>query len=311
MAKILVIEDEADIQHILEFNLQQGGHKVTLAGRADEGLRLAREKKPDLVLLDLMLPDMSGTEVCRQIKSDPQLKGTQVIILTAKGEEIDRVVGFELGADDYVVKPFSVRELSSASRPSCAGGRRARAERIRSVACSRSIAGPTAVGPTTQELELTALEFKLLVTLFDRKNRVQSRAALLNDVWGIEADITTRTVDTHVKRLREKLGTGGRLHRDRARRRVPLRRESPDGRQGDHGWARATRQGFSAFRSRSLALVGTGARRQAGSRTGVRFAVVVARVRAASRRSSSERFGACVDGRASAPHGRREAHPRG
>jgi two-component system phosphate regulon response regulator PhoB len=111
MAKILVIEDEADIQHILEFNLQQGGHKVTLAGRADEGLRLAREKKPDLVLLDLMLPDMSGTEVCRQIKSDPQLKGTQVIILTAKGEEIDRVVGFELGADDYVVKPFSVREL--------------------------------------------------------------------------------------------------------------------------------------------------------------------------------------------------------
>jgi two-component system phosphate regulon response regulator PhoB len=210
MAKILVIEDEADIQQILEFNLQQGGHKVTLAGRADEGLRLAREKKPDLVLLDLMLPDMSGTEVCRQIKSDPQLKGTQVIILTAKGEEIDRVVGFELGADDYVVKPFSVRELLLRIQAIL---RRGTSETEPSDQVEfgklKIDRGAHRVWSEGQELELTALEFKLLVTLFERKNRVQSRSTLLNDVWGIEADITTRTVDTHVKRLREKLGTSG------------------------------------------------------------------------------------------------------
>ncbi len=210
MAKILVIEDEADIQQVLEYNLRDKGHKVVVAGRGDDGLRAAREKKPDLVLLDLMLPDMSGTEVCRQIKADPSLRGTQVVILTAKGEEIDRVVGFELGADDYVVKPFSVRELLL---------------RIQAI-LRRGSPEPTAdaeivfgtlkidrdahrVWSAGEELELTALEFKLLVTLYDRKNRVQSRATLLSDVWGIEADITTRTVDTHVKRLREKLCVSG------------------------------------------------------------------------------------------------------
>ncbi|HQY60044.1 MAG: response regulator transcription factor [Myxococcales bacterium] len=210
MAKILVIEDEADIQQVLEYNLRDRGHKVVVASRGDDGLRAVREKKPDLVLLDLMLPDMSGTEVCRQIKADPALRGTQVVILTAKGEEIDRVVGFELGADDYVVKPFSVRELLL---------------RIQAI-LRRGTLEPTAgaeivfgtlkidrdahrVWSAGDELELTALEFKLLVTLYDRKNRVQSRATLLSDVWGIEADITTRTVDTHVKRLREKLGASG------------------------------------------------------------------------------------------------------
>src|SRR6202142_2202502 len=111
MARILVIEDEKDIQDVLDYNLRQAGHKVNLAGTGQDGLRLAREKRPDLVLLDLMLPDMSGTDVCKALKLDPNLRDTQVVILTAKGEEIDRVVGFELGADDYVVKPFSVREL--------------------------------------------------------------------------------------------------------------------------------------------------------------------------------------------------------
>src|SRR5262245_22647169 len=111
MARILVVEDEADIQQILDYNLRENGHKVYLAGRGEEGLRIAREKKPDLVLLDLMLADLPGTEVGRQRKSDALTRGVQVVMLTAKGEEIDRVVGFELGADDYVVKPFSVREL--------------------------------------------------------------------------------------------------------------------------------------------------------------------------------------------------------
>jgi two-component system phosphate regulon response regulator PhoB len=210
MAKILVIEDEADIQQILDYNLREKGHKVTLAGRGEEGLRLVREKKPDLVLLDLMLPDMSGTEVCRQIKSDPALKATQVIILTAKGEEIDRVVGFELGADDYVVKPFSVRELSLRIQAILRrGAPEPEAAEAVSFGKLKIDRGAHRVWSGTEELELTALEFKLLVTLFERKNRVQSRSTLLNDVWGIEADITTRTVDTHVKRLREKLGESG------------------------------------------------------------------------------------------------------
>ena len=157
-----------------------------------------------------MLPDMSGTEVCRQIKSDPQLKTTQVIILTAKGEEIDRVVGFELGADDYVVKPFSVRELLLRIQAILRrGAPEAEATDAIQFGKLKIDRGAHRVWSADQELELTALEFKLLVTLFERKNRVQSRSTLLNDVWGIEADITTRTVDTHVKRLREKLGESG------------------------------------------------------------------------------------------------------
>ncbi|MDB4943540.1 MAG: hypothetical protein JWP97_3074 [Labilithrix sp.] len=210
MARILVIEDEPDIQQILEYNLREKGHKVFIAGRGEEGLRLAREKRPDLVLLDLMLPDMPGTEICKALKSDPATRATQVVMLTAKGEEIDRVVGFELGADDYVVKPFSVRELllrvqailrRSQGEPESAQGFQFGSLRVDREAHR--------VWARDAELELTALEFKLLVTLFDRKNRVQTRAALLSDVWGIDADITTRTVDTHVKRLREKLGDAG------------------------------------------------------------------------------------------------------
>ncbi|HRG97960.1 MAG TPA: response regulator transcription factor [Polyangiaceae bacterium] len=210
MAKILVIEDEADIQQVLEYNLRDKGHKVVVAGRGDDGLRAAREKKPDLVLLDLMLPDMSGTEVCRQIKADPALRGTQVVILTAKGEEIDRVVGFELGADDYVVKPFSVRELLLRIQAILRRGSPEPTVGAEIVFGTLKIDRDAhRVWSAGEELELTALEFKLLVTLYDRKNRVQSRATLLSDVWGIEADITTRTVDTHVKRLREKLGVSG------------------------------------------------------------------------------------------------------
>jgi two-component system phosphate regulon response regulator PhoB len=210
MARIVVIEDEKDIQDILEYNLGKAGHKVNLASTGQEGLKLARGQKPDLVLLDLMLPDISGTEVCKALKQDPATRDIQVLILTAKGEEIDRVVGFEIGADDYVVKPFSVRELV-----------------LRIQAILRRVSGDVdaataihfgalkvdreahRVWVSEKEVELTALEFKLLVTLHDRKNRVQTRDALLQDVWGIEADITTRTVDTHVKRLREKLGSAG------------------------------------------------------------------------------------------------------
>jgi two-component system phosphate regulon response regulator PhoB len=209
MARVLVIEDEADLREVLDYNLTKEGHRVTLVSTGAEGLRLAREIQPDLILLDLMLPDMSGTAVCKTLKKEPATRDMRVMMVTAKGEEIDRVVGFELGADDYVVKPFSVRELLL---------------RVNAV-LRRKDATPTdfvefgdlRIDPAAHrawvggvEIALTTLEFKLLLTLYERKNRVQTRSVLLNDIWGIEADITTRTVDTHVKRLREKLKGVGR-----------------------------------------------------------------------------------------------------
>jgi two-component system phosphate regulon response regulator PhoB len=210
MARILVIEDEKDIQDVLDYNLRQAGHRVQLASTGKDGLKLARERRPDLVLLDLMLPDVAGTEVCKALKQDPSTRDAQVMMLTAKGEEIDRVIGFELGADDYVVKPFSVRELLLRI-----------AAILRRGAGDADTTAPIEFGTlrvdrdahrawvSGEEVDLTALEFRLLVTLHDRRNRVQTRDALLNDVWGIQAEITTRTVDTHVKRLREKLGGAG------------------------------------------------------------------------------------------------------
>jgi len=207
MARILVIEDEVDIRQVLDYNLKSAGHEVIEAACGLDGLRLLREREPDLVLLDLMLPDMLGTEVCRTIKDNPATRTLPVVMLTARGEEIDRVVGFEIGADDYITKPFSVRELVL---------------RIRAVLRRRELpAGEAAniefgnlridraahrVWVDGDEVELTALEFKLLVTLYERRNRVQSRGALLDQVWGIETKISTRTVDAHVKRLREKMG---------------------------------------------------------------------------------------------------------
>jgi len=209
MARVLVIEDEADLREVLDYNLTQEGHRVHLVSTGTEGLRLARELHPDLILLDLMLPDMSGTAVCKTIKKDQTMRDVRVIMVTAKGEEIDRVVGFELGADDYVVKPFSVRELLL---------RVGAVLRRKDVPPSDLVEfGELRVDPAAHrvwvagsEVALTSLEFKLLLTLYERKNRVQTRSVLLNDIWGIEADITTRTVDTHVKRLREKLRTVGR-----------------------------------------------------------------------------------------------------
>jgi two-component system, OmpR family, phosphate regulon response regulator PhoB len=210
MARILVVEDEEDLQEVLSYNLRQAGHEATIVGTGKEGLDRIGAQTPDLVLLDLMLPDMSGTDVCRALKSDPATRHIPVIMLTAKGEEIDRVVGFELGADDYVVKPYSMREL---------------ALRLQAILRRRSPPADTA-GATTfgrlridreghrvwvdgGEIALTALELRLLCTLYDRRGRVQSRAVLLDEVWRMSSDVNTRTVDTHVKRLREKLGEAG------------------------------------------------------------------------------------------------------
>jgi two-component system phosphate regulon response regulator PhoB len=207
MARILVVEDETDLQQVLDFNLRQAGHEVLLAARGDVALRMIHSERPELVLLDLMLPDLAGTEICKLVKSNPATRHIPVVMVTAKGEEIDRVVGFELGADDYVVKPFSVRELLL--RVAAVLRRSQQVEtgeetiefgelRVDRAAHRVWIAG--------DEVAMTPLEFRLLVTLYERRNRVQTRASLLDDVWEMHADLTTRTVDTHVKRLREKLG---------------------------------------------------------------------------------------------------------
>jgi two-component system, OmpR family, phosphate regulon response regulator PhoB len=210
MSRILVIEDERDLQKVLEFNLAQAGHEVICTTHGRVGLTIARERQPEVVVLDLMLPDLPGTEVCKALRKDAATAGMLVLMLTARGEEVDRIVGFEIGADDYVVKPFSVRELLLRIEALLRRGKeRVQSDQPIEFGCLRIDREAHRVWVGGQEIELTALEFKLLLTLLERKNRVQSRGSLLSDVWGIEADITTRTVDTHVKRLREKLGAAG------------------------------------------------------------------------------------------------------
>jgi two-component system, OmpR family, phosphate regulon response regulator PhoB len=210
MARILVIEDERDLQKVLEFNLGQAGHEVLTSLGGRPGLQLARERHPDLVVLDLMLPDLDGTEVCRALKRDPATNDIPILMLTARGEEVDRVFGLELGADDYVVKPFSVRELllriGAVLRRQEPGLNHSKVIEFGVLRVDREA---HRVWVDQREVELTVIEFKLLVMLFERRNRVQSRSSLLSDVWGVASDIESRTVDTHVKRLREKLGLAG------------------------------------------------------------------------------------------------------
>lgn len=208
---ILVVDDEKDLVKTLEYNLQREGYQTRSAenGRAafEEALR---DPLPDLILLDLMLPDASGIDICKQLRANEKTRNIPVLMLTAKGEEIDRVVGFEVGADDYVVKPFSVRELMLRIKAILRRKESKSAETPQlSFGILRVDVPAHQVWVDGQEIRLTALEFKLLVTMLSRKGRVQSRDTLLSDVWGIDADVTTRTVDTHVKRLREKLGDAG------------------------------------------------------------------------------------------------------
>ena len=206
---VLIVDDERDLVRLLEFNLQQAGFETAAAYGGEEALQKVRQRMPDLVVLDLMLPDIPGTEVCRQIKASPRTRHVPVLMLTARTDEVDRVVGFEVGADDFVTKPFSVRELVLRVRAVLRRGGSAEGDQ------ERDQVGPIRVDPAAhrayvdgQEVALTALEFKLLTTFMTRLGRVQTRESLLQDVWGVSSDLQTRTVDTHVKRLREKLGAG-------------------------------------------------------------------------------------------------------
>jgi len=210
VARVLVIEDEQSLHKVLDYNLRQAGHELRFALSGAEGLSLAQREKPDLVLLDWMLPDVSGSDVCRNLKTTQSTRDIPVIFLTARGEEIDRIVGFELGASDYIVKPFSVRELilriHAVLRRTSAT---ARESKIIEFGCLRIDEDAHRVWTSGREVELTLLEFKLLIALYQGRDRVQSRGALLDGVWGMDVSITTRTVDTHVKRLRDKLKEAG------------------------------------------------------------------------------------------------------
>ncbi len=208
--RILVVDDEPDLLELVRVNLDRAGYRVETAESGREALDALRRSPPDLVVLDLMLPDRSGTEICREIRSDPELKSLPVIMLTARAEEVDRIVGFELGADDYVTKPFSPRELSLRVKAVL------RRREPQPAADGVLRAGPLRVEPDRHrcfvnegEVELTAKEFDLLQRLMQRPGRVMTRDQLLEQIWGSDIVVTTRTIDTHLKRLREKLGPAG------------------------------------------------------------------------------------------------------
>lgn len=208
--KVLVIEDDEDIQRLLALNLRTAGFDVLRASRGNDGLELARRERPSVILLDVMLPDISGVEVCRLIRRDPSLTGCAILIVSARGEEVDRVVGFELGADDYVVKPFSVRELMLRVKAllmrSRGAGVSGAKEEPRQIGSIRLDPERHQVWIGGEEVLLTFLEFQLLSVFMERRGRVQTRERLIDDVWGLDVEVTVRTVDTHVKRLRDKLG---------------------------------------------------------------------------------------------------------
>ena len=210
--KILIIEDEPDIRKTLEYNITREGYEVIPASSLSEGRQKLESDSFTLLLLDLMLPDGSGLDLFRELKQDKSLSAMPVIILTAKDDEVDKVVGFELGADDYVTKPFSVRELILRVKAVLKRGERKsdNMEVQRQFGELKIDVDSHEVFVNDDHVSLTALEFKLLRQLVDRRGRVQSRDQLLSDVWGYSSDVTTRTVDTHIKRLREKLGDMGK-----------------------------------------------------------------------------------------------------
>ena len=209
---ILVVDDEPDLLELVRINLSEAGFQVETSATGRDVVDRVRRNPPDLLVLDLMLPDVPGTEICRQVRGIPELAGLPIIMLTAKAEELDRVVGFELGADDYVTKPFSPRELAlrvkavlrrsastaSESRPLEHGLLRLDLERHRCF-----VEG--------EEIDLTSKEFGLLAELMRRPGRVMTRDRMLELVWGSDITVTSRTIDTHLKRLREKLGPAGDL----------------------------------------------------------------------------------------------------
>jgi len=205
--RILVVEDEADIAEVLQYNLELEGFQVDCASRGDEALETIRASTPDLILLDLMLPGVNGVELTQILKRDEETASIPLIMVTARGDEMDRIVGLELGADDYIPKPFSPRELvlrvQAVLRRLGKDGEDAESLEVGTI--HLDVAGHR-LSIDGVETSLTATEFRLLRLLMERRNRVQTRAQLLSEVWGYSDDVDSRTVDTHMRRLRRKLG---------------------------------------------------------------------------------------------------------
>ncbi len=210
--KILVVDDEPDLLELMDTNLSAAGFDVLMAASGHEALKKAREQQPGLILLDVMLPELDGLEVCKMLRHDPATRSIPIVMLTARAAEVDRVLGLELGADDYVTKPFSMRELVLRVKKLLARQPAREAEsgqiRIGGLHIDKPRHHAAFQGRT---LDLTLTEFKLAALLAERRGRVQSREQLLRDVWGYNNLIDTRTVDTHMRRLRAKLGPAAKL----------------------------------------------------------------------------------------------------
>ncbi|HOW17020.1 MAG TPA: response regulator transcription factor [bacterium] len=206
--KILIVEDDPNISKLVEYNLQKSGFKTTSVDSGEKAIAMLQKDKFHLAILDIMLPGMDGLEICKKIKNNKKLSDMKILILTAKGEEVDKVLGFELGVDDYVVKPFSPRELVLRVKAILR-----RNETVKDLILCDGIKIDVKnhdVFVDNKKTELTAMEFKLLVTLVENKGNVQTRDYLLEEVWSSSSDITTRTIDTHIKRLRQKIGKYGK-----------------------------------------------------------------------------------------------------
>lgn len=207
---VLVVEDEPDVLDLVRYNLVKAGLRVITAADGLSGLEAARAELPDVVVLDLMLPEMSGEDVCRELKQREATSAIPVIMLTAKAQASERVAGLELGADDYVTKPFSPRELVLRVQAVLRRTRASGAATILEIGALELDRGNFEIRMDGHRLDLTAIEFKLLATLMENRGRTLRRDILLRDVWGYRNAIDTRTVDTHMKRLRHKLGGAGR-----------------------------------------------------------------------------------------------------
>ena len=211
-AKILVVDDEADALQLMQFNLRNSGFKVLTARSGEEALTKTRAQLPDLIVLDLMLPGIDGLEICKLLKREEKTAAIPIVMVTAKATEIDRVLGLELGADDYVTKPFSPRELVLRVTRLLRGDGHTDAVNGEQISFDDLVVNlarhqVTACG---KSVELTATEFRLLTLLAQRAGRVQSRDQLLREVWGYDSSVESRTVDTHMRRLRSKLGRAAR-----------------------------------------------------------------------------------------------------
>ena len=204
---ILIVEDEADLLSTLEYNFKNEGYRVTITSLGNEAVkRIEMSDTPDLVLLDIMLPDISGLDVCRHIKKNPKYQNILVLMLTAKGEEIDRILGLEIGADDYLIKPFSLRELTLRVSALLKRNKNTQPKNNITIGNLHIDIESHRILLNENEINLTAKEFKLIHYLARHNGKAHSRETLLYKIWGYNADVTTRTLDTHIKRLRSKLG---------------------------------------------------------------------------------------------------------